>query len=274
MRIEITNEELSSLTAAIMTRHGIDFTCYEPKSLKRRIVRALSVFKLNSIHELWTKILREVDFVHPFVNELSVGLTSMFRDPGFWQRMNDIVPTMVKERGSLDVWHAGCSSGEEVYSFNIMLRELGLERKVRSFASDMNTDALDQAKKGVYHLMKLAEYDHNYARYAGGGSLDQYYKKEDKQGIMDPTLIRYVKFQPNNLITDTNRNKYDIIFCRNVMIYFDGGAKKLVLDKFYDCLKPGGLLIIGFFDALVPVIDKDRFAFFDLNNKIFMKIPK
>lgn len=273
MRIEISNEELSSLTGAIMTRHGIDFTCYEPKSLKRRMVRALSVFKLNSVHELWVKILKDVDFVHPFINELSVGLTSMFRDPTFWQRMSGIVPTLVKERGNLDVWHAGCSSGEEVYSFNILLRELDLEGRVRSFASDMNTDALEQAKRGTYHLMKLTEYDHKYKDYSGSAGLDRYYRTDDKNGVMDPTLIREVKFGQNNLITDTNRNKYDIIFCRNVMIYFDAGAKKLVLDKFYHNLKPGGLLIIGFFDALVPVIDKDRFSFFDLNNKIFMRIP-
>ena len=271
--VEITNEELSSLTAAIMTRHGIDFTCYEPKSLKRRVARSLSVFKLNSIHELWTKILRDTDFVHPFVNELSVGLTSMFRDPTFWSRLTEFLPGFIKERGKMDVWHAGCSTGEEVYSFNILLRELGLQGRVKSFASDMNTDALEQAKTGSYHILKLAEYGHNYKKCRPQGSLDQYYRKEGKHGIMDLTLTRHVDFKQNNLITDINRNKYDIIFCRNVMIYFDAGAKKLVLDKFYNALKPGGLLIIGFFDALVPVIDKDRFAFFDLNNKIFMRKP-
>ncbi|MEQ8478088.1 protein-glutamate O-methyltransferase CheR [Fulvivirga sp.] len=270
--IEISDEEVNSLTAAIMKRHGIDFTCYEPKSLKRRVLRAMTVFKLTSIHELWIKILKEVDFVHPFINELSVGLTSMFRDPTFWLSLSKSLPTIVAEKGRINVWHAGCSTGEEVYTMNILIHELGLEGKVRSFASDMNTEALAQAKSGGYHILKLAEYEHNYKKFNERGSLSSYYKKEDKFGFMDSSLITNVRFEMSNLITDTNPNKYDIIFCRNVMIYFDSGAKRLVLDKFYQNLKPGGLLIIGFFDALVPIIDKEKFEFYDLNQKIFRRI--
>lgn len=272
MNISISNEELDSLTAAIMKRHGIDFTGYEPKSLKRRVTRALSVFKLNSIHELWVKILRENDFIHPFINELSVGLTSMFRDPKFWVSLKKSLPILINEKRRLKVWHAGCSTGEEVYTLNILIRELGLEGKVSSYASDMNTDALEQAQKGAYHVLKLADYEDQYRKYNGKGSLSNYYKKEEKSGFMDLSLIRHVQFEMNNLITDDSNNKFDIIFCRNVMIYFDAGAKRLVLDKFYNSLKPGGLLIIGFFDALVPIIDKTRFEFFDLDQKIFKRI--
>ena len=272
MNIEITDAELDSLTAAIMKRHGIDFTCYEPKSLKRRVVRALSVFDLSSIHELWVKILRDKDFVTLFVNEMSVGLTSMFRDPNFWIRLKAILPAMITEKGGLEVWHAGCSTGEEVYTLNIILRQLRLEGKVKSYATDMNTSTLEHARKGVYHVLKLDEYEHKYQKFRKNGSLlSKYYKRNGKHGHMDPGLISHVKFEMSNLITDTNRNKYDIIFCRNVMIYFDGGAKKLVLDKFYNNLNPGGLLIIGFFDALAPIIDKTKFEFFDLDNKIFRK---
>ncbi len=272
MRIDITEEEINSLTAAIMQRHGIDFTCYEPKSLKRRVLRSLSVFKLNSVHELWVKVLKEAGFVHLFVNELSVGLTSMFRDPPFWVSLKTILPAILEEKRRIKVWHAGCSTGEEVYTFNILLKELGLDNRVTSFASDMNSDALEQAQKGAYHVLKLADYEHNYKKYNDSGSLSDYYSKEEKLGLMDKSLVRNVKFDLNNLITDKNNNKYDIIFCRNVMIYFDGEAKKLVLDKFYECLNPGGLLIIGFFDALVPIIDKTRFDFFDLKQKIFRRI--
>ncbi|MBL6447042.1 protein-glutamate O-methyltransferase CheR [Fulvivirga sp. 29W222] len=270
--IDISDEEINSLTAAIMQRHGVDFTCYEPKSLKRRIIRALSVFKLNSIHELWVKILKEKEFVSPFVNELSVGLTAMFRDPGFWIRLKDILPTLIGDKKSISIWHAGCSTGEEVFSLNILTREIGLEGRLRSLASDMNSDALKSAQEGKYHLLKLQDYDHNYLKYAGQGSLEKYYEQQGKVGAMDLSLIRDVKFKVSNLITDQNHEKYDIIFCRNVMIYFDSGAKKLVLNKFYDCLNTGGLLIIGFFDALVPIIDKERFEFYDLNQRIFRRI--
>lgn len=272
MKIEISDEELNSLTAAIMKRHGIDFACYEPKSLKRRIVRALSVFDLASIHELWVKILRDEDFLHPFVNEMSVGLTSLFRDPRFWVKLKGMLPEMISDKSQLDVWHAGCSSGEEVYTFNIIIRQLGLEGQVISYATDMNTAALEQAKNGAYLLLKIEEYENNYSNFKKFSLLSQYYKIKGKHGYMDLGLISHVKFEMSNLITDTNENKYDIIFCRNVMIYFDGGAKKLVLDKIYNNLKPGGLLIIGFFDALAPIIDKSKFEFYDLDNKIFRKI--
>ncbi|MDN5212714.1 CheR family methyltransferase [Fulvivirgaceae bacterium BMA12] len=273
MKIEISNEELNSLTAAIRKRHGIDFTCYEPKSLTRRVVRALSVFNLNSVHELWIKILRDRDFISLFINELSVGLTAMFRDPRFWIKLREILPEMISENGRLNVWHAGCSSGEEVYTFNIILRELALQEKVRSYATDMNTAAVEQAEKGIYHILKLDEYEHNYGNFRNNGSLSQYYERKGKYGHMDTKLIENVIFEISNLITNTNDGKYDIIFCRNVMIYFDAGAKQLVLDKFYNNLRPGGLLVIGFFDSLVPVINKSKFEFYDLNNKIFRKIP-
>lgn len=272
-RIEITDEELNSLTSAIMTRHGIDFTCYEPKSLKRRVTRALSVFKLNSIHDLWLKILHERDFVHLFVNELSVGLTEMFRDPFFWQKLATLLPALIHEKGKIHVWHAGCSSGEEVYTFSILLRELGLEGKVCALATDINTDALQQAKKGKYHQLKFKDYHYNYLKHKSNGTgLSQYYSNDGRYGVMDPKLIKHVSFEKSNLITDTVHKKFDIIFCRNVMIYFDIGAKKLVLEKLYNNLNPDGLLIIGFFDALIPIIDKAKFELFDLSNKIFKKV--
>ena len=272
MNIEISNAELDALTSAIMKRHGIDFTCYEPRSLKRRVIRALSVFDLVSVHELWIKILRDQSFVGPFVNEMSVGLTAMFRDPGFWVKLGNMLPEIVKEKRRLDVWHAGCSTGEEVFTLNIILRQLGLEGSVKSYATDMNTSALEQAKKGVYHVLKLDEYEHKYQKYRqNGSSLTEFYQRNGKYGHMDLGLLRYVRFEISNLITDTIASQYDIIFCRNVMIYFDNGAKKMVLEKFYNNLKPGGFLIIGFFDALVPVIDKTRFEFYNLDNKIFRK---
>lgn len=272
MNIEISNAELDALTSAIMKRHGIDFTCYEPRSLKRRVIRALSVFDLGSVHELWIKILRDQHFVGSFVNEMSVGLTAMFRDPGFWIKLGDMLPDIVKEKRRLDVWHAGCSTGEEVFTLNIILRQLGLEGSVKSYATDMNTSALEQAKKGVYHILKLDEYEHKYQKYRqNGSSLAEFYQRNGKHGQMDLGLLRHVRFEVSNLITDTIANQYDIIFCRNVMIYFDNGAKKMVLEKFYNNLKPGGFLIIGFFDALVPIIDKTRFEFYNLDNKIFRK---
>ena len=179
---------------------------------------------------------------------------------------------MIRERIKLDLWHAGCSTGEEVFTFNIILKELGLHRRVKSYATDMSSDAIEQAKQGTYNTLRLEEYDRNYSDFNPQGSLQNYYRKEGESGIMDKALLKHVKFKTSNLISETHADQYDIIFCRNVMIYFDNGAKKLVLDKFYKNLKPGGLLIIGFFDALMPVIDKSKFEVYDLKNKIFRRI--
>ena len=167
MAIDISTEELNSLTTAIMTRHGIDFSCYEPKSLKRRIIRTLTVFKLDSIHELWIKILRDHDFIHPFVNELSVGLTTMFRDPSLWKELKLLIPSLLKEQNQkhLNIWHAGCSTGEEVFSLGIVFHELNLTDKVKAYATDMNSEALEQAQKGEYHFLKLTEFIRNYSLY-------------------------------------------------------------------------------------------------------------
>ena len=209
------------------------------------------------------------------MNEMSVGLTSMFRDPKFWVKLKDTLPEVIAEKRNMNVWHAGCSTGEEVYTFNIILRQLGLEGRIKSYATDMNTSALEQAQKGVFHILKLHEYEHQYQKFEKNGtSLENFYRKEGKYGHMDLGLISHVKFEMSNLITDTNQNKYDIIFCRNVMIYFDNGAKKMVLDKFYDNLNPKGFLIIGFFDALAHIIDKSKFEFYDMDHKIFRKKQK
>lgn len=270
--MEISDEELKSLTTAILNRHGLDFTCYEPKSLKRRLIRSLSQFGLGSIHELWVKILKEPDFIHPLVDELSVGLTSMFRDPRLWVRIKDVTTAKLEKQGSLDVWHAGCSTGEEIFTYNIVLEELGIRGRVKSLASDMSENAVGTAQKGVYDTVKIKEYEKQYRKYNPRGRFNKYYESFEKHAEMDQSLLTNVTFTQSNLITDNMKGKYDIIFCRNVMIYFDSIAKVKVLNKFYDNLKEDGMLIIGFFDSLVPVMDKKKFDFFDLNHKIFRKI--
>ncbi|MEK6481156.1 CheR family methyltransferase [Catalinimonas sp. 4WD22] len=267
----ITDEELNSLTHAILRRYGIDFTCYEPISLKRRVIRAVNVLKLETVHNLWIKLLRDRNFIYQFIDELSVGLTSMFRDPKLWQALKKDAIRAIPQKNNLKIWHAGCSSGEEVFSMGIVLKEMGIQSKVSAFASDMSEAALCQAQKGAYHILKLAEYERNYQKFNEKGAFRQYYSIEDNEGVMNSSLIKHVDFGVQNLITDPVRDQYDIIFCRNVMIYFDQAAKIKLLDQFHQHLNPGGLLIIGFYDALVPLMDKDRFHYLNLEAKIFQK---
>jgi chemotaxis protein methyltransferase CheR len=269
--ITISDEELKSLTDAIQQRHGIDFSCYEPKSLKRRIVRVLHVFQLHAVHELWMKILKDRGFIYPFMDEISVGLTSMFRDPVLWKRMRTLLTNELSKK-RLSIWHAGCSTGEEVYTMGIVLKESLFPRSVSARATDISNQAMDTARKGEYNIFKMKEYNLNYLQYNAAGSLKKYYAENGDVACMNSDLIRHVSFEYQNLITCPIVDKYDIIFCRNVMIYFDNEAKRKLFDKFHASLNPDGLFIIGFYDAVLPLIDASKFKVLDMDAKIFQKV--
>ncbi len=267
---DVTEEEMNSLTQSILTRYGIDFTCYEPKSLRRRIIRLLNNQNLSSIHDLWVKFLRDSKFVHVFMNEISVGMTSMFRDPILWKKLK--VRLANSHAGQpLSIWHAGCSTGEEVYSMGILLKEANLLDNARAFATDFNQNAVAEAQEGVYHKIKMIENEANYREYNFFKEFDQYYTTDGKHAFMNKELIKHVTFRYHNLITDPYPNGFDIILCRNVMIYFDSIAKIKMLDKFHASLNTGGLLIIGFFDTMSHLIDNKKFELVDEEAKIFRK---
>lgn len=271
---EITDEEMNSLTQSILTRYGIDFTCYEPKSLRRRIIRVLNRFDHPSVHSLWVHFLHHPDFVHDFMNEISVGMTSMFRDPILWKNLRARLVSEYAGKDMISVWHAGCSTGEEVYSLGVVLRETNLAGKTKALATDFNKDALKDAQKGVYHKIKMIENETNYRQFNPTRDFSKYYTVVDSHHVaMDPTLTAHTTFSYQNLITDAFPvQKFDFIFCRNVMIYFDTAAKRKLLDKFYTALNPGGYLIIGFFDTMNHLIDDDKFGLADEAAKIFKKV--
>ncbi|MEQ9440835.1 MAG: protein-glutamate O-methyltransferase CheR [Cyclobacteriaceae bacterium] len=270
--ITISDEELQSLTQAILRRYDIDFTCYEPTSLKRRVARSISVLKLESIHNLWVKLLKDRSFIYPFMDEISVGLTSMFRDPVLWRTLKNDVLKVLSRKDEISIWHAGCSTGEEVYSMGIVLHESRLLSKAQAVATDISEAAMATARAGKYHELKIAEYEKNYLEYNKIGLFRRYYQTDGNGSMMSPELIQHVKFQSHNLIMDLPPRKFDIIFCRNVMIYFDHASKVRLLQQFHDYLNEGGYLIIGFYDALVPLISKEKYQYTNLDAKIFQKI--
>jgi chemotaxis protein methyltransferase CheR len=269
--IVISDEELESLTTAIWKRHGIDFSCYEPKSLKRRIVRTLHVFGLMTVHDLWVRILKEHSFIYPFMDEISVGLTSMFRDPVLWRRMRTLLSNGLADKEKLSIWHAGCSTGEEVFTMGIVLKESAYPKPFSALASDMSNLSIATAMKGEYSLYKMQEYAQNYKAYNALSNFTNYYTSTDKSAFMNSSLVSHVKFEHHNLITSPFTGTFDIIFCRNVMIYFDSEAKRKLFDKFHASLNEGGLLVIGFYDAVLPMIDNTKYEVLDMDAKIFRK---
>jgi chemotaxis protein methyltransferase CheR len=269
---ELTDEELNSLTKVILTRYGIDFTSYETGSFKRRVARAISVFNLESVHGLWIKLLKEKDFIYPFIDELTVGLTAMFRDPILWTTLKKTVLHSFQEQDSIHIWHAGCSTGEEVFTMGIVLNELNFTNKCNALATDLNQGAIKFAREGKYSKQVVSEYIQNFKEYNPVKRFESYYTASGDTVNFHPELIKHVHFRNHNLVMEKMDHKFDIIFCRNVMIYFDTTTKLRLLQQFYDCLNPGGYFIIGFYDALVPLIDEYKFQIFDLNAKIFRKI--
>lgn len=269
---EISEEEMNSLTQSILTRYGIDFTCYEPKSLRRRIIRVMNLYELPFVHELWVKFLRDPKFITIFMNEVSVGMTSMFRDPVLWKNLKTRMYNQFQTEKSISVWHAGCSTGEEVYSFGILLKELNMQERTKALATDFNVNAIDEAQKGIYHKIKMIENETNYRQYNPLRDFNSYYTTDGTLATMNPELIAHATFHYQNLITDPYSTGFDVIFCRNVMIYFDTAAKNKLLDKFYNSLKPGGYFILGFFDTMTHLIDNDRFSLIDDKAKIFRKV--
>lgn len=269
--VEISEEEVKSLAQVILTRYGIDFTCYEMKSLRRRINRIINIFNCASVFELWTRLLKDENFIYSFVNEISVGMTSMFRDPVMWKELRDQLVQHYANKPDIQIWHAGCSTGEEVYSMGIVLKETNLFHKAKAIATDINQEAIGTAAKGIYHKVKMSENEANYREYTSKGDLARYYATDEKNIIMDQKLVSHANFTYHNLISDPVYGEFDIIFCRNVMIYFDHKAKEKLMEKFYRALKPGGYFIIGFYDTMLSLVDDKQFSLINAEAKIFRK---
>jgi chemotaxis protein methyltransferase CheR len=271
--VEITDEELNSLNRVILTRYGIDFTSYETTSFKRRVSRAMSVFKMESVLELWSKFLKDREFIYPFIDQLTVGLTAMFRDPILWNTLKkSTLNNHFAQKEELHIWHAGCSTGEEVFTMGIVLSDTGFKDKANALATDLNQSFIRTAREGNYHISVKDEYTRNYAEYNSLRKLDTYFTVDGDMICLDKKLCSHVQYRHHNLLMDKMAQKFDIIFCRNVMIYFDNTAKLKLLDQFHQCLNDGGFFIIGFYDALLPLIDHKKFEIFDINAKIFRKI--
>lgn len=249
--ITVTDEEMNSLSRAVHARYGIDFTHYEPKSFKRRITKVIESCGFDSVNSLWIKILKEPRFIYEFIDGITVGLTELFRNPSFWTELRDKTLVEYEDKKELSVWHAGCSTGEEVYSLGILLREQPCNFKVNAWATDINRKSLDNAKKGGIPKSIMEKYDTNYRQFSRRShGLSNYVAQEDERNYyLDTTLVDHVKFGIHNLVSGKVSGRYDIIFCRNVLIYFDKTLQERILRTFHALLNEGGSLVVGYYDS-------------------------
>ncbi|WP_332918883.1 protein-glutamate O-methyltransferase CheR [Persicobacter psychrovividus] len=275
MMQEIDISDLRKLTEYIKTNGNYDFTNYAMSSFKRRVVRVLELYKLESVDHLIEKFRTEQTFMEVFLTEITVNVTEMFRDPSFWRHLrDDVVPNLLLNHKSINIWHAGCSSGEEVFSMAILLKEANLLDRVRIYATDLDHKIIAKAKKGRYTIKNMELNRKNYVRFQGSTEFDQYYKEENGFAVLDPSLIDQVTFRVHDLVQGPVFNKFDLVLCRNVMIYFNQNLQNVVLNKLHESLFNYGYLAVGSKESLIWCDIANKFIVVNNEEKIYKKIKE
>jgi chemotaxis protein methyltransferase CheR len=269
---DIDIADLKRITELVYTKYGYDFRNYAMSSFKRRMLRILELKNLN-VESLLKKINEQPAFINEFLDELTVNVTEMFRDPGFWRIIRDeIIPGILLNHKQFKIWHAGCSSGEEVLSMAILLKEMGIENDVTLYATDLDVNILEKAKQGVYPVKNMELNEKNYVRFEGKKSLKEYYREENGKAIFHRELLQNVTFRKHDLVKGEIFNKFDLILCRNVMIYFNQTLQNEVLKKFHESLFKYGYLAIGSKESLIWCDIANRFLVVNNEEKVYKKI--
>ncbi|MBF0381627.1 MAG: protein-glutamate O-methyltransferase CheR [Magnetococcales bacterium] len=263
--------EIEILLDVLLKRYGYDFRNYADASLKRRIQRCLTVCKFQYVSEIIPKLLYEGFFLEQLIHELSVSVTEMFRNPSVYRALRKHVIPDLKTYPFINIWHAGCSTGEEVYSMAILLKEEGLYDNARLYATDLDERAVQSAKQGMYSLDLIEEYSNNYQKAGGRNSLADYYQIKDGMAVMDGSLKKNMVFSTHNLATDSVFADMNLIFCRNVLIYFSPELKNRALNLFKNSLVRGGVLCVGKQESLEFTKVEESFSRVTNREKLYYK---
>lgn len=269
---DIDIADLKRIAELIYQKHHYDFRNYAMSSFKRRVLRIIELKKLT-VETLLRKLTETPSFINEFLDELTVNVTEMFRDPGFWRIMREeIIPAILLNHKQFKIWHAGCSSGEEVLSMAIMLKEMGIWQDVQLFATDLDTNILERAKQATYSIKNMDLNEKNYIRFQGTSTLKNYYKEENGMAVFQKDLLANVTFRKHDLVLGDVFNKFDLVLCRNVMIYFNQTLQNEVLKKFHEGLFKYGYLAIGSKESLIWCDYANRFIVVNNEEKIYKKI--
>lgn len=263
--------ELGLLLQAVYSKYGYDFRNYNKAHLKRRINQRLKISGLHTISELQNKVLWDKDFYGLFLQDLSINVTEMFRDPEFYLAFREKVIPDLSTYAHIKVWHAGCSSGEEVYSLAIILKEENLLSRTRIYATDINKNVLEIAKQGIYSKKEMELYSKNYVESGGTGKLSDYYTSKYGSVLFDKSLSKNVVFADHNLVTDGVFAEVNLVFCRNVLIYFDKELQGKVLRLFTNSIAKRGFLCLGTKESIEFTEYAKNYDVVDEKMKIFKK---
>ncbi|GGG09077.1 chemotaxis protein R [Paenibacillus abyssi] len=252
--------------------YGYDFRNYAYASIRRRIWHRVNIERLTTVSGLMERILHDRKCMDRLLSDLTIHVTEMFRDPQMFKAFREKVVPILHTYPFIRIWHAGCSTGEEVYSMAILLHEEGLYEKARIYATDTNAGVLKQAQEGVFPLERMQLYTRNYMEAGGASSFSEYYTAKYESVIFQSELKRNIVFAQHNLVTDSSFNEFNVILCRNVMIYFNKQLQDHVHGLLYDSLSTFGVLALGTKESINFTKHADAYEELDNQNRLYRKV--
>nr|WP_028549940.1 protein-glutamate O-methyltransferase CheR [Paenibacillus sp. UNC451MF] len=264
--------EIGLLLEGLFRLYGYDFRHYAYPTLRRRIWHRLYGERLQTVSELQARVMHDRNCMERLVSDLVIHVTEMFRDPSLFAAFRQKVVPLLRNLPSIRIWHAGCSTGEEVYSMAILLYEEGLYDRTTLYATDMNEGVLQRAEQGVYPLKKMREYTKNYIHAGGKDEFSRYYKAAEDSASFQSFLRKNIVFAQHNLVTDRSFNEFHVIFCRNVLIYFDSELQAKVHDLMYESLCRAGVFVLGDKETITFTKHAAYYEILDPQEKMYCKI--
>ena len=271
---EIEKIEIDLFLEALYQRYSYDFRHYAKASVRRRVRHILARSGRKRVSELIDLLLHDENFAQTAIYDFSITVTEMFRDPDFYRSVRQNIVPYLKTYPFFKIWIAGCATGEEVYSLAILLQEEELYERAKIYATDFNESALKKAQEGIYPLKEVQQYTVNYQKSGGLHSFSDYYYAQYDSAIMRQSLKTNITFAHHNLATDGVFSEVQIVFCRNVLIYFDRSLQNWVLSTLTDSLSRGGFLCLGAKENLEFSSVFDQFKVVDKTVKIYQKRVK
>jgi chemotaxis protein methyltransferase CheR len=264
--------EVRLLTQGVFDHYGFDFRDYSYPSLRRRVLKRVYAEGLSTISGLTDKVLHEPQAMERLLLDLSVNVTAMFRDPSFYVAFREKVVPLLRTYPFVRIWHAGCSTGEEVYSMAILLQEEGIYDRCRIYATDINEAVLQKAKSGIFPINTMQENTSNYNAAGGNGTFSDYYTARYDYAIFRPQLRENVVFAQHNLVTDASFNHFNVILCRNVLIYFNNALQERVQALFLNSLEMFGVLALGKKETIRYTEVADHYDTLDDEERLYRRL--
>ena len=268
---ELERIEIELLLEGVYRQYGFDFRAYAYASIRRRLWKRIEAEGLATVSALQDRVLHEPKMMERLLLDLSINVTAMFRDPTFYRAFRQHVVPLLRTYPFIRIWHAGCATGEEVYSMAILLQEEGLYDRCRLYATDINEVVLQKAKEGIFPVDRMQEYTENYIAAGGTKAFSDYYLAKYGGALFHPSLTKNVVFSLHNLVTDRSFSEFNVILCRNVMIYFDKALQGKVHRLFYESLAMFGILAVGNRESLRFSPHEDRYEQINGPDRIYRK---